>query len=76
MRIEIDQKSVNSSVKYTLKYVRKALITYWIKKKYMNEILHVQCTTHDTVMPSTDRLSGINLNILVNMSEYLKLADF
>jgi hypothetical protein len=45
------RKPVNRLVRCTLKYVRNVSITYWIKKDVRNEILHVQCTTHNNVIP-------------------------
>jgi hypothetical protein len=43
--------SVNWFVKYTLKYVKNFCYLLNLKKKIVrNEILHVQCTTHNAVI--------------------------
>jgi hypothetical protein len=45
------KKSVNWSVKCTQKYVKNVSITEF-SKVLQNDILHVQCTTHNTVIPA------------------------
>jgi hypothetical protein len=41
-----------------------------------NETLHVQCTTHNALIPFYKLKAGLNLNIPVNKREYFRLADF
>jgi hypothetical protein len=45
-------------------------------KSVRNEILRVHCTIQNTVIPSTNLLAGLNLNVLVNTKEYFRLSDF
>jgi hypothetical protein len=50
-------KPFNYLANCTLKYGRDSFITYRVFKSFRNETLHVQCRTHNAVIPSC-KLTG------------------